>query len=295
MNGNTLIGGGSQSASIRGRLEGDRNRRFQRRRPSRAIPFQNTSSGQVSIWEMKWEQAHRRRACQPQCPGLPEGDRNGRFQRRRPSRSILFRHIEQRPSLRSGKWTGTNSSAEAVRPNPGPRSERHAVKPMAVPTSCFRTRCGQILDLCDMAGTPPGRRRRDPGPSPVAELARHRDWPSPPVRLQRRSTERRFRTRAGAAQPPRPSIGPPAEDVAWVTPQPRSEAVQRDGRGTSCRGRITRSPTQTDAGWLFVPMSRHPVPPASRPTPPTLARSPPSSSRGQAIQTLGLCLSSRLP
>jgi hypothetical protein len=52
MNGTNVIGNQLVGTKSWAGLESDRNRRLQRRRLFRRHPFPNTSSGQVSIWEM---------------------------------------------------------------------------------------------------------------------------------------------------------------------------------------------------------------------------------------------------
>ena len=60
------------------------------------ILWQNTSSGQVSIWEMNGTNVIGGGVVEPQSGPKLEGDRNGRFQRRRPFRHSVAEH-EQRP------------------------------------------------------------------------------------------------------------------------------------------------------------------------------------------------------
>ena len=65
------------------------------------ILWQNTNTGQASIWEMNGTKLDRRRARHPQSRDGLAGGRNGRFQRRRLIRHPVAEH-EHRPGLDLG-------------------------------------------------------------------------------------------------------------------------------------------------------------------------------------------------
>ena len=80
MNGNSLIGGGPVNPNPGPAWKAIGTGDFTGDGFSDDILWQNTSSGQVSIWEMNGNSLARRRAGQPQSWAELESDRNRRFQ-----------------------------------------------------------------------------------------------------------------------------------------------------------------------------------------------------------------------